>query len=99
MKINYKEVCVVSYCPFCGKGHEVEVNDMDYLDWKDGASAQDAFPYLSASERELLISGICPTCWDKTFGDAEEESYTGDCDDWDIEMGFDPYEGCYSFDC
>lgn len=99
MKINYKEVCVVTYCPFCGKGHEVEVNDMDYLDWKDGTSAQDAFPYLSTSERELLISGICPTCWNETFGNAEEESYTGDCDDWDIEMGFDPYEGCYSFDC
>lgn len=98
MKINYKEVCVVTYCPFCGKAHEIEVNDMDYLDWKDGASAQDAFPYLSASERELLITGICPTCWDNTFGDAEEESYAGDWDDLDIEMGFDPYEGCYSFD-
>jgi len=99
MKINYKEVYIISYCPFCGKGHEVEVNDMDYLDWKDGASAQDAFPYLSASERELLITGICPTCWNNTFGDTEEESYAGDCDDLDIEIGFDPYEGCYLFDC
>ena len=99
MKINYKEVCIVTRCPFCGHAHEVEVNEMDYLDWQDGASAQDAFPYLSASERELFITGICPTCWDETCGDTEEESYTEDCDDWDIEMGFDPYEGCYSFDC
>ena len=22
-----------------------------------------------------------------------------DCDEVDIEMGFDPYEGCYSYDC
>ena len=104
MKINYKEVCVVVSCPFCGKAHEVEVNESDYLDWQDGMLAQDAFPYLSADEREMLISGICPTCWGRTFGssdteDDEEESYAGDWDDLDIEMGFDPYEGCYSFDC
>ena len=89
-RINYKEISVVTYCPFCGRGNEVEVNEMDYLDWQDGASAQDAFPYLSASERELLITGICPTCWDSTFDDAEEEPYAGDWDDLDIEMGFDP---------
>ena len=22
-----------------------------------------------------------------------------DCDEADLEMGFDPYEGCYSYDC
>jgi hypothetical protein len=67
-KINYKEVCVVTSCPFCGHANEVEVNEMDYLDWQDGVLAQDAFPYLSANEREMLISGICPTCWDGMFG-------------------------------
>ena len=67
-KINYREVCIVTRpCPFCGRSHEVEVNDMDYLDWQDGELVQDAFPYLSAGERELLVSGICPTCWDKMF--------------------------------
>ena len=71
MKINYKEVTVVTRCPFCGHGNEVEVNEMDYLDWQDGVHAQDAFPYLSADEREMLISGICPTCWERTFGGDE----------------------------
>lgn len=66
-KINYKEVCVVICCPFCGRGNEVEVNENDYFDWDDGASAQVAFPYLSKYEREMLISGTCPTCWDKMF--------------------------------
>lgn len=69
MKINYKEVCVVTRCPFCGRGNEVEVNESDYWDWQDGELVQVAFPYLSANEREMLISGICPTCWDKMFGD------------------------------
>ena len=82
-RINYKEVCVVTQCPFCGRGNEVEVNEADYWDWDDGKLAQDAFPYLSADEREMLISGICPTCWDKMFGSDEEP----DPDDHPIQQG------------
>ena len=67
MKINYKEVCVITQCPFCGRGNEIEVNENDYDDWKDGANIQVVFPYLSKNEREMLISGICPTCWKKMF--------------------------------
>ena len=73
MKINNKEVTIVTVCPFCGHANEVEVNEEDYWEWQDGALAQDAFPYLSADEREMLISGICPKCWEKTFGGEEEE--------------------------
>lgn len=73
MKINYKEVCVVTRCPMCGRGNEIEVNEIDYLDWDDGMHAQDAFPYLSAEEREMLISGICPICWGKMFDGDDDE--------------------------
>lgn len=77
MKINYKEVSVITVCPICGQAHEIEVNEMDYWDWKDGAFVQDAFPYLSAEVREMLISGICPSCWSNMFGggfiDEDEE--------------------------
>ena len=72
MKINHKEVCVFTTCPFCGHENEVEVNHMDYLDWQNGELAQDAFPYLSANEREMLISGCCPRCWEKMFWGDEE---------------------------
>ena len=72
MKINHKEVCVFTTCPFCGRANEVEVNHMDYLDWQNGELAQDAFPYLSANEREMLISGCCPRCWSKMFWEEEE---------------------------
>lgn len=72
MKINHKEVCVFTTCPFCGHENEVEVNHMDYLEWQNGELAQDAFPYLSANEREMLISGCCPRCWDKMFWSDEE---------------------------
>ena len=73
MKINYKEVTVITACPFCGHANEVEVNEIDYLDWQDGMLVQDAFPYLSANEREKLVSGICPSCWDKMFPPEEDE--------------------------
>ena len=72
-KINYKEVCVVTRCPFCGRDNEIEVNENDYFDWQDGVLAQVAFPYLSANEREALISGTCPTCWEKIFGGDDDE--------------------------
>lgn len=67
-RINYKEVCVITRCPICGRGNEVEVNEADYWDWDDGVLAQVAFPYLTAQEREMLITGTCPTCWNKMFG-------------------------------
>lgn len=72
-KINHKEVCIITTCPFCGHANEVEVNEADYWDWQDGALVQDAFPYLSADEREMLISGICPTCWEQTFNTFDDE--------------------------
>ena len=72
MKTNLHEICVVTTCPFCGRSHEIEVNEADYWDWQDGTMAQDAFPYLSADERELLISGIDSECWKRLFGSDEE---------------------------
>ena len=108
MKENLHEVCVVTYCPFCGKAHEIEVNEIDYLDWQDGELVQNAFPYLSADEREMLVSGICPDCWNKMFGQAEDEDSLDDEDfdgeyaegfTADLDMGFDPYLGCYTDDC
>lgn len=73
VKINYKEVCVVTRCPFCGRGNEVEVNENDYFDWDDGMDVAVAFPYLSANEREMLVSGICPTCWEIMFNTFPKE--------------------------
>ena len=72
MKINHKEVEVVTRCPMCGRANYVAVNEMNYLDWQDGALAQHAFPYLSVDEREMLISGICPTCWANMFGEGDK---------------------------
>lgn len=55
-------------CVICGHEHFMLVDEADLLAWQNGKLAQDAFPYLSADEREMLISGICPACWDRMFG-------------------------------
>lgn len=62
------EIILEVACPFCGEISAVHVSEGDYLRWQNGECAQNAFPYLSTNERELLISGICPTCWDRMFG-------------------------------
>ena len=93
MKINNHEVTVITTCPFCGRANEIEVNEDDYLDWQDGMLVQDAFPYLSANEREMLVSGICPTCWDSTFGgegdDHFEDLFEALTDEFPEDEGFE----------
>jgi phage FluMu protein Com len=54
-------------CPHCKKEKLIEVNRDGYEKWKSGALVQEAFPDLPAAEREMLISGICPECWNKMF--------------------------------
>lgn len=49
-------------CPFCGEIHNVDVFEASYVMYMAGAQAQDVFPYLSATEREQIISHICPRC-------------------------------------
>lgn len=100
MKKNYKEIRLTTSCPFCGEVHSVWVNEVDYAAWQDGELAQNAFPYLTAEQREVLISGICPTCWDGMFGIPEDDEPYED-DDWGYneDEGFDPYLGCFTGDC
>lgn len=83
MKVNNKEIIIVTPCHFCGHAHEIAVNEEDYWDWEDGTLTQVAFPYLSANEREMLISGYCPECWKKLFGLGpadEEDCGFNECD-------------------
>ena len=62
-----REIIVTFNCPFCGKEQNLLVMESDYLAWQDGKSTWSAFPYLSETEREQMISHICPTCQDNTF--------------------------------
>ena len=66
-------------CPFCGKEHGVEVSESAFYEWQSGALIQSVMPTLSATEREQLISHICPACQASLFGeDPEEDEDEGD---------------------
>ena len=66
------KLTIVKECPLCGESIEINVFLNDYYKWNDGAYVQDVFPYLSATERETLISGLCKECQKDVFG--EEKS-------------------------
>lgn len=105
---------IMMQCPFCGKTHSVNVEFDAWLDYMDGELVQNAFPNLSPTEREQIISNLCPSCQDSIFGEVgaeedEEEDYREDDYDfpwdyddepsYDLDEGFDPYMGEYTFDC
>lgn len=56
------KIQITNTCPFCKSEHSVIVNHEDFESWTAGRLAQIAFPYLSKTEREQLISGLCPKC-------------------------------------
>jgi hypothetical protein len=60
-------------CWNCGMDYAVIINKEDLLDWAVGeGSIQDIFHYLTAGERELLLSNTCGNCFDALYG-AESE--------------------------
>jgi hypothetical protein len=59
-------------CSFCGKTHLIEVDRGALGRWQNGALIQEAFPEMAPEDREVLISGTCPECWDTFMGDEEE---------------------------
>ena len=91
-------IIVALTCPFCGADHEVEVNLVAYYKGMGGELIQRAMPDLTPTEREQLISHICPKCQDSIFGTDEDEECEPP-DDCDYEVGFDPYMGCFTDDC
>lgn len=54
-------------CRHCNKVFCVTFDTDDYVAWKKGELIQNAFPYLSADERELIKTQTCGNCWNKMF--------------------------------
>ena len=61
-------------CAVTGEKYEVTVKEEELKQYEAGEYAQNAFPNLSADDREFLISGTSPEGWRLTFGpEAAEE--------------------------
>ena len=65
-------------CQRCGTTVHISVLQPDFEKWQGGELIQDAMPYLSPDEREILISGTCGPCFDRMFGEGDDEEYGDD---------------------
>lgn len=81
-----RNVTVNARCNFCGKTVELKVTEESIKEYfaPNRRHIQDIFPYLTPSERELLISHMCEDCWNSMFSyededDFDEEEY----EEWD----------------
>jgi len=66
-----EKINLYAECRKCSEVLLVPVYFEDVEAWRGGKLIQDAMPYLSADERELLISETCGPCFDKMFGDEQ----------------------------
>jgi len=66
-----EKMVVVFDCGRCFETQHITVGAADLRNWEQGELIQNAMPYLSADEREIMISGICGTCFDNMFAGEE----------------------------
>lgn len=60
-------------CKLCGSDNKFFLDQRDFDAWQNGDRyIQDALHYLTAAERELLISGTCDICWKKMYPNDDE---------------------------
>lgn len=64
---------MLATCGVCGKSEDVPVSSDQLARWKSGELIQRVMPELSSAQRELLISGICGTCFDVMFKDEDDQ--------------------------
>lgn len=56
-----------------GRPFTVQVKLADMNRWLNGELVQVAFPYLSADEREVCMTGIDSVAWDEMFAETDDE--------------------------
>ena len=59
----------IDNCKFCQALVRVALPTAGFYNWQKGALIQNAMPEVSATDREFLISGICPVCQKAIFGE------------------------------
>jgi hypothetical protein len=71
--IKEKKVDLIRECVTCHEVFHFEVNTPDWEKYNSGEPIQNCFPYLTADDRELFISGLCGSCFDKLFSFDEDD--------------------------
>ena len=69
---NNSEWVTIQVIDMLQNAHYMDVKMVDLAAYEDGALIQDAFPYLTSGQRELILTGISDEMWGNMFGDEEE---------------------------
>ena len=59
-------------CIKCKSEHTVSLNAPDLFKYNQGIYIQEAFPYISEGMREMMMSGICDSCFQEIFPEDDE---------------------------
>lgn len=51
---------------------DVPITHAQFAEWQNGALIQYAFPQLSDSDREFLMTGVTDEEWNEVFGEEED---------------------------
>lgn len=69
---NRKDIFHIQ-CDKCGAEYKIILDERDFDAWQKGdCYIQECLAYLTAAERELLISKTCDNCWNKLYPNDEE---------------------------
>lgn len=58
-------------CQVCFRTSQIRMPQDAYMRWVSGAMLQRAWPDGSPEEREMLITGLHPDCWDELVSDSK----------------------------
>ena len=85
---NQETIVKCKPCIICKETAYITVPADGYTQWHSGALIQDAFPAMSVNDREMLMSGIHPKCWEILYPKDSEE---------DVDLGHspEPYDDPY----
>ena len=73
MYLRFDSDTVSATCTVCNKPQIIPFTIGQEERWHAGEHIQNVIPEVSADLRELLISGICGSCFDGLFTDEEDE--------------------------
>jgi hypothetical protein len=63
---------------------DLPITEAQLTEWKTGTLCQNAFPQLSADDREFIMTGVTAQEWSDEFGDEDDDDihdrkgYAGD---------------------
>lgn len=73
-KTSHRQTIIIP-CRQCRKGVDTGVTwEEGYRYFSRSEPIQTALPHVSSDLRGMFISGTCPKCWDKMFGE-DDRSY------------------------